>query len=106
MGAKGTGDTQFQICPDGLVVDNHNIMSLFGKVKMIMFKCLLQKDNSCVNGGTTGSDDKQFNEPRGITVDNDDNIFVVDKGNNRIQMFSSEGEFIYKCDSFVFFPSL
>lgn len=37
--------------------------------------------------GETGNDDGQFNNPTGITLDKEGNVFVVDSGNNRIQKF-------------------
>ena len=44
--------------------------------------------------GTKGSGEGQLNTPRGIAVDRDDNIYVADKRNNRIQKFTSEGKFV------------
>ena len=44
--------------------------------------------------GSEGTNDGQFQLPRGVTVDNVDNIYVVDKSNNRIHKFSSDGKFI------------
>ncbi len=43
--------------------------------------------------GQTGSEPGQFNEVRGIASDASDNIYVADAGNNRIQVFDSEGTF-------------
>ena len=42
--------------------------------------------------GPKGELDGEFNMPRGIAVDEEDNIYVVDKMNSRIQKFSSSGE--------------
>ena len=36
----------------------------------------------------------QFNEPRGVTVDDDGNILVVERGNHRIQKFRADGKFL------------
>ena len=44
--------------------------------------------------GTAGSGNGQLLNARGVTVDKDDNIYVADYGNHRIQKFSSEGEFV------------
>jgi tripartite motif-containing protein 71 len=46
--------------------------------------------------GTSGSEDGQFNRPANLAVDTSGNIFVVDEGNNRIQMFDSNGKFVTK----------
>jgi tripartite motif-containing protein 2/3/tripartite motif-containing protein 71 len=44
--------------------------------------------------GSEGSSHGQFNGLQGVAVDDDDNILVVDTGNNRIQKFNSDGKFI------------
>jgi len=46
--------------------------------------------------GAPGSEDGNFNAPEGIIFDSADNIYVVDKGNNRIQKFTSAGVFVRK----------
>ncbi len=46
--------------------------------------------------GSRGSADGQFNNPRGIAVDSDGNVYVADSGNNRIQKFSRFGTFLKK----------
>ena len=44
--------------------------------------------------GTWGSNDENFNNPRGIALDDSGNIMVADHGNNRIQMFTQNGKFL------------
>ena len=44
--------------------------------------------------GSYGSNEGQFNHPRGVAVDEGDNILVTDYKNNRIQKFTSDGEFL------------
>ena len=44
--------------------------------------------------GTPGSGRGQFKDPRGVAVDGEGNIFVADTGNNRIQKFTEEGQFL------------
>ena len=45
--------------------------------------------------GSKGSAHGQFNEPRGVAVDRDDNIIVTEcGGNHRIQKFTTEGKFL------------
>ena len=36
----------------------------------------------------------QLNNARGVTVDKDDNMYVVETGNHRVKKFSSDGEFM------------
>lgn len=44
--------------------------------------------------GEPGSALMQFKSPHGIWVDKSDRVWVADRKNNRIQIFSAEGEFI------------
>ena len=44
--------------------------------------------------GEPGSAPSKFHVPHGVTVDADGNVFVCDRENTRIQIFSSEGEFL------------
>jgi DNA-binding beta-propeller fold protein YncE len=44
--------------------------------------------------GTFGSGDGQLDRPSGLAVDPDDNLFVVDHLNNRIQKLSPQGELL------------
>jgi len=46
--------------------------------------------------GSEGSDDGEFTNPSGITVDSQGYVYVADIGNKRIQKFDSNGEFITK----------
>jgi tripartite motif-containing protein 71 len=49
--------------------------------------------------GGYGSEDGQFNFPQGVDTDSDDNVFVADTGNDRIQKFDSSGTFVTKWGS-------
>ena len=44
--------------------------------------------------GSKGSENGQLSNAWGVTVDKDDNIYVADNSNHRVQKFSSEGEFV------------
>ena len=46
--------------------------------------------------GKLGSGDGQFHVPYGIDVDIDGNVWVVDRANDRVQKFDSNGNFILK----------
>ena len=43
--------------------------------------------------GQTGSEHGQFNHLRGIAVDAQDNVYVADQGNKRIQVFDKDGTY-------------
>ena len=60
--------------------------------------------NSCTGSGfvAAGSGDSQFDSPRGIIIDSSNNLYVVDKSNDRIQKFNPAGIFqgwMGKCTS-------
>ena len=44
--------------------------------------------------GATGSDDGQFRTPAGIAVDADENVYVADLQNDRVQVFDASGAFV------------
>lgn len=44
--------------------------------------------------GTLGTGQGEFNTPVGVATDADGNVYVADVGNNRIQKFSSSGNFL------------
>ena len=44
--------------------------------------------------GSRGSGQGEFHLPRGVAVDNNDNILVVDCDNHRIQKITSNGQFV------------
>mgnify|MGYP000725228445 CR=1 FL=1 len=44
--------------------------------------------------GSQGTGTGQFKNPTDVTIDKDGNIWVVDYNNNRLQVFSSDGNFI------------
>jgi sugar lactone lactonase YvrE len=44
--------------------------------------------------GAAGSQQGQFNHPRGATLDARGNVYIADSGNNRIQQFTSSGAFL------------
>jgi len=47
-----------------------------------------------IQWGSKGSDTGQFITPSGIALDGSGNVYVSDRGNNRIQVFTSTGDFI------------
>ena len=44
--------------------------------------------------GTPGTGPGQFNTPHSIAIDNDDHLYVADRGNRRIQVFDTAGHFL------------
>lgn len=50
--------------------------------------------------GSNGTGNGQMKTPADVAVDSAGNIWVVDKGNNRIQKFNAKGEYLFKFGSF------
>ena len=46
--------------------------------------------------GDTRAGDGELNRPSGMAFDPDDNLYVVDSLNNRVQKFTKEGKFMAK----------
>jgi len=44
--------------------------------------------------GSLGTDQSQFNNPTGIAIDYNDNVYVADSQNNRIQKFTDNGTYL------------
>ena len=53
--------------------------------------------------GEKGNGDGQLNEPYGLCVDKHNNVFLCEKGNNRIQQFTLEGTFTGKTSTNIQF---
>lgn len=51
--------------------------------------------------GTLGDEPGQFNIPHGIWVDGEDRVYVADRQNNRIQIFTSQGKYITQWTDFL-----
>ncbi len=50
--------------------------------------------------GSYGSGEGEFIGPSGVAVDSKDNIIVADQGNDRIQVFDSNGKFLFAFGSY------
>lgn len=48
--------------------------------------------------GTPGSGPGEFHLPHGVRVDNEGRVLVADRENNRIQVFSPDGEYLFSYD--------
>jgi DNA-binding beta-propeller fold protein YncE len=118
FGSFGNGDGEFD-SPSGVAVDsgdniyvsdtgNNRIQKFNSNGEFILMWGFGVVDGSnefqiCTSNcqeGIAGSDDGQFLDPFGIAADSSDNIYVSDTGNNRIQKFNSDGDFILTFGSF------
>ena len=49
--------------------------------------------------GTVGSGDGEINKPSGLAFDKDDNLYLVDSYNHRVQVFTKDGKFQFSWGS-------
>jgi DNA-binding beta-propeller fold protein YncE len=110
-GSYGSGDGQFND-PGGVAVDSSGDVYVADRYNNRIQK--FQLANPCPAGttqitsgicfitkwGTYGSGDGQFNDPGGVAVDSSGDVYVTDRGNNRIQKFTGDGTFITKWGSY------
>ena len=61
---------------------------------MIVYRKFTKDGQFITKWGTSGSEVGQFMGPAGLAVDSDDNIYVTDRDNDRVQIFTSNGTFI------------
>ncbi len=96
FGSPGTGNGQFNQ-PTGIAINNGDTIYIgdrlnervqaFSSSGVFLFKW----------GGTAGSGNGQFasnNGPVDLDFDADGNVFVVDRGNHRVQKFTRTGSFL------------
>ena len=60
------------------------------------FNMNVLSNNPVLTFGQRGSSTTDMDYPRAVAVDDKSNIFVVDTGNNRIQMFDKKARFLYQ----------
>ena len=93
VGSHGDSPLQFNY-PQGVGYNKANgkkIFSTFDKVQV-----LNQNLTFHATFGKQGIGDGKFNVPVGISPDSAGNVLVADRNNNRIQVFTADGKFIYK----------
>jgi uncharacterized protein (TIGR03663 family) len=90
-GIAGTAEGQFALPRNMVIGENGNIYVVdSGNHRLQVF----DKDGNFLNAwGSFGTENGQFNEPWGITVD-EQYVYVADTWNHRIQKFTLEGEFV------------
>ena len=69
----------------------NGLLYVTGQNDVVVFDTLLKSVK--LSFGTYGSGNGEFNFPMGITVDKDENIYVADFYNNRVQKFDKNGVF-------------
>jgi sugar lactone lactonase YvrE len=95
-GSSGSGNGQFN-SPSGIVMDGLGYLYVVdtgnNRVQKFFFA-----GNYVLQFGSTGSSPGRFSRPCGIAIDtyynNNQNIYVADSGNNRIQKFGMDGTYL------------
>ena len=95
IGAKGLvgAGRHSTPCPFGVALANDNNTFLVADVKNHNISIVTTSGKFLDRIGSEGKGDGQLLEPTAITTDSAGNIYVVDKGNVRVQKFSSAGKF-------------
>ncbi|WP_147534111.1 6-bladed beta-propeller [Bacillus marasmi] len=88
---KETGKETLIKAPGGLrIVDNKIYVTDIEKHKVFVFG--LDGEKVAEIGGA-GTGEGQFIAPNSVAVDEDQNVYVSDSGNNRVQVFNKDGKF-------------
>ena len=94
VGTKGKEPLQFD-CPLGITFNATNNKVYVTEKLNFRVQVLSSADLSYSSTfGEQGSELGQFRYLHGIACDNTGNVYVVDSGNYRIQVFTAEGEFL------------
>jgi len=105
-GSNGTGDGEFSLPQEHIAVDSKDrVYIVFGasnpRVQIfdtndtflgkIGSPCKMSTDEGCIDPDESGpleSGDGQLSRPEHVSIDSEGNVFVVDRGNQRIQVFA------------------
>jgi hypothetical protein len=115
FGGQGTSDGRFNV-PTGVEIDGSgkvyavdtggNRFQVFDNAGSFIFNvgsfCVLNSGLGCVDPDGAGPlelGDGQFNGIRDLEIASNGNIYVSDTDNHRIQVFDSQGDFLFKWGS-------
>ncbi|NQW19584.1 MAG: SMP-30/gluconolactonase/LRE family protein [Chloroflexi bacterium] len=93
FGEKGDGDGQFNM-PWGVAIDPNDGAIVVGDWRNNRVQKFSANGEYLMQFGSTGSGRGEMNRPAGVTVDEHSDIYVADRGNHRVQLFNSDGEFV------------
>ena len=103
FGSKGTANSQFQ-SPYGLVLSQSELLFVCDRKnhRIGVFQ-YGQRFQYCF--GQHGTQPGTFNEPLDLTLNNsEDQLFITDAANNRIQVFTTKGQFLKVFGNFTDVP--
>lgn len=81
-----------------------NVIKLFNPNKTIPYPEYSNESEAIGSWGKSGNKSGQLNGPNGIEFDSDDNLYVVDSKNHRIQKFTKSGKYIMQWGKFGINP--
>ncbi len=95
FGKKGKGNGEFED-PQGIAIRGETAYVVdWANSRVEEFKLGEHGAGEYVGQfGSAGGGNGQFNEPKGIAIDTEGNVWVADRGNNRMQEFSGAGKYI------------
>lgn len=93
FGKRGSRNSQFKY-PYHITVSKHNDHILVSDYGNHCIKIFDNKGKFKSKFGSIGTDPDQFMHPVGLCCDVEDNVFVCDRDNHRVQMFNKTGEFL------------
>ena len=95
-GADGSGNGQFH-SPMGMALNSSGylyIADTYNNRIQVFTRDGTYQGKIGRFGGGSGTGNGEFDEPRGVAIDANDNLLVADTGNHRIQVFTKDGTFI------------
>jgi tripartite motif-containing protein 71 len=96
-GSGGTGDGQFYT-PMGIAVDSLGNVYVTSGSGSYPANIRVQKFSNTgtfiLKWGSQGTGIGQFQRPWGIAIDSTDQVYVVDYGSKRVQVFDTDGNFL------------
>jgi peptidylamidoglycolate lyase len=90
---SGNDSLHFNLPTDVAISDDGSfyVSDGYGNSRVVKFS---SSGNYLFEWGKYGNKQGEFDTPHGITLDNNGNVYVADRENNRIQVFDSKGVFL------------
>ncbi|MGH2542026.1 MAG: 6-bladed beta-propeller, partial [Ardenticatenaceae bacterium] len=94
--SHGDGDGQFRL-PAGIALDSkHERVFVTDEYNHRVSIFDAARGDFLSKWGAHGSESGELDGPAGIALDADDNAYIVDQHNNRVQKFTADGKLILK----------
>jgi len=87
-GSAGTGNGQFSIPQEHLAVDKNDRVYIVDGASNPRVQIFDTNGHFITKVGTMGTGDGELRKPEHVSIDSEGNLFVVDRGNARMQVFT------------------